>query len=72
MTFLPCAKCEGSGVFCDEQCGDCAGSGNFTCENRGCADIAVGFNEDGKALCEDCMMEWMADDPFSLHERVSE
>lgn len=40
-----------------ETCETCDGSGNATCDNRGCEDAAVGFDEDGNALCEDCLME---------------
>lgn len=28
------------------------------CESSGCKEKAVAFNDDGEALCEDCLMEW--------------
>ena len=34
------------------------GSGDQECEARGCKENAVAFNDDGEALCEDCMAEW--------------
>ena len=49
---LPCIKCQGEG------CDACEGSGTHKCDNRGCDEDAIGFNDDGKALCEDCLMEW--------------
>jgi len=36
----------------------CEGSGNQKCDNRGCDELAIGFNDDGDALCQDCLMEW--------------
>lgn len=30
-------------------------SGTQVCEARGCKEAAVGFNDDGEALCEDCL-----------------
>jgi hypothetical protein len=74
MSYIPCIKCQGEGrifkskyggndpdVWDAGMCEACDGSGNHTCENRGCDDIAQGFNEDGEALCEDCLMEWTVD-----------
>jgi hypothetical protein len=71
MSFIPCIKCQGEGrifeskyggndpdVWDAGKCEACEGSGNHTCDNRGCDEIAVGFDEDGNALCEDCLMEW--------------
>lgn len=68
---LPCIKCQGEGrlfkskyggndpdVWDAGKCEACEGSGNQACENHGCPDIAVGFNDDGEALCEDCLMSW--------------
>lgn len=28
------------------------------CEHRGCSEEAIGFNDDGEALCEDHLFEW--------------
>lgn len=28
------------------------------CEASGCDEDAVAFNDDGEALCEDCLLEW--------------
>jgi len=68
--ILHCLKCSGEGRLYDSKyggndpdvwdigkCEACDGSGNATCDNRGCEDPAVGFDEDGNALCEDCLME---------------
>jgi hypothetical protein len=70
MSFIPCIKCQGEGrifkskyggndpdVWDAGMCEACEGSGNHTCDNRGCDEIAQGFNEDGEALCKDCLME---------------
>lgn len=71
MSFIPCIKCQGEGRELTSRyggndpdtidagpCKACDGSGNHTCDNRGCSEIAQGFNDDGEALCEDCLMEW--------------
>jgi hypothetical protein len=56
---LPCARCEGACVTADGvTCEPCGGSGEARCERRGCAQKAIGFNDDGEALCEDCLAEW--------------
>lgn len=59
--LIPCIKCQGDGDDPWEAapCEGCDGSGNQHCENRSCTEVAVGFDEDGKALCEDCLFEWM-------------
>ena len=72
--FLPCEHCGGEGrnwkskyggndpdVWDAGSCEACDGSGNFKCQSRGCDEDAVGFNEDGEALCEDCMIEWQTE-----------
>lgn len=56
--MIPCSECQGEGVSRGRECVSCGGNGNQTCENRGCDEIAIAFNDDGKALCEDCLMEW--------------
>lgn len=69
--ILACSKCEGEGsiyasryggndpdVWRVGPCEDCGGSGNMICEARGCRENAVAFNDDGEALCEDCIFEW--------------
>jgi len=71
MGILACTKCGGEGqryasryggndpdVWAVGKCDVCEGSGNQICEARGCAEPAVAFNDDGEALCEDCLMEW--------------
>lgn len=56
---LPCSKCQGEGNDpWDAACEGCGGSGTQGCEARGCKDQAIGFDEDGRALCEDCLSEW--------------
>lgn len=32
---------------------------SLTCTARACEELASGFNDDGNALCEDCLLEWM-------------
>ena len=72
MSFIPCSCCHGEGrkltsrwggndpdVIDNGQCAACEGSGNETCEARGCSETAQGFDEDGRALCEECLFEWM-------------
>jgi len=71
MPILTCSKCSGEGalyasryggndpdVWSTGACDACAGSGNAACEARGCTNPAVAFNDDGEALCEDCLTEW--------------
>lgn len=58
---LSCLKCDGEG---DPECEECEGSGNAKCESRGCRQDAIGFNADGKALCEDCIAEEMIEQSF--------
>jgi hypothetical protein len=38
-------------------CFECHGSGTAICESRGCDEPAVAFDDDGLALCEDCLSE---------------
>lgn len=70
MAILHCIKCGGEGreykstyggndpdVWDAGRCEACDGSGNHECENRGCENPAVGFDEDGTPMCEDCLME---------------
>ena len=42
------------------KCDACDGSGNEVCSSRGCDEPAVAFNDDGDALCADCLMDWDA------------
>ena len=71
MSIFACIKCGGEGqlytsryggndpdVWPAGQCDACDGSGNQRCESRGCNAVAVAFNDDGEALCEDCLFEW--------------
>lgn len=72
--ILPCSKCQGEGrvfkskyggndpdVWDAGECEVCEGSGNHMCERRGCTEKAVAFNDDGEALCEDCLAEWASE-----------
>ena len=74
MSILPCSKCSGEGslyasryggndpdVWRAGECDACSGSGNEVCSSRGCDEPAVAFNDDGDALCADCLMEWTMD-----------
>lgn len=74
MSRLACSKCQGEGslytsryggndpdVWRTGECPACKGSGNETCASRGCKEDAVGFNEDGEALCDICLTEWIED-----------
>lgn len=54
--MLPCRRCSGEGGECQA----CDGSGMQQCDNRGCEEPAVGFDNNGKALCEDCLSEWVS------------
>lgn len=71
MSFIPCIKCQGEGrifkskyggndpdVWDAGKCEACEGSGEHACDNHGCPETAVGFNDDGEALCQDCLMSW--------------
>lgn len=42
-------------------CPACDGSGNHTCEHGGCLNAAVGFDEDGTPMCEECLFETAMD-----------
>ena len=68
---IPCSRCSGEGslyasryggndpdVWRTGECDACNGSGNQVCEQRGCHEPAIAFNDDGEALCEDCLSEW--------------
>lgn len=72
--MIPCSECEGEGDIYTSRyggndpdvwrvgiCEACSGEGHQICERRGCTIEASVFNEDGEALCNDCMAEWMAD-----------
>ena len=74
-----CGKCGGEGqiytsryggndpdVWPTGQCDACEGSGDERCSKRSCASPAVGFDEDGDPLCEDCMFEWVE----SMNEQI--
>lgn len=69
---LWCAKCGGEGslygsryggndpdVYRTGKCDACDGSGTAKCDARGCDEDAVAFNDDGEALCPDCLADWM-------------
>lgn len=69
--ILTCTKCQGEGslytskyggndpdVWRIGECPVCEGSGNQVCEARGCDQPANGFNDDGEAMCADCLSEW--------------
>lgn len=61
---LCCICCSGAGAVEPhhaDPCEDCGGSGNQKCESRGCDEDAIGFDEDGRALCEDCLFELMTE-----------
>lgn len=68
---LYCIACGGEGlifksryggndpdVWADCKCEACDGSGNQRCDARGCKENAIAFDEDGRALCEECLAEW--------------
>ena len=59
--ILPCPDCDGEGnvTYTKLACSGCHGSGNLTCDVRNCVAGAVGFSEDGTAMCEDCLGEWI-------------
>ena len=71
MARLFCPTCSGEGriyksryggndpdVWDAGACPACGGSGDQTCDARGCNEPAIAFNDDGEALCEDCLLEW--------------
>lgn len=72
---LSCKECGGEGsiysskyggldpdVYRVGPCEDCGGTGKTICEARGCKEEAVGFNDEGEAMCEDCLFEWSVAD----------
>lgn len=62
MSIFFCMDCEGSGVNgVGDDCPGCDGSRNGTCEKRHCTAAAVGFDDSGRALCEDCLFEWQSE-----------
>lgn len=78
--ILPCSKCGGEGklyasryggndpdVWATGTCPVCEGSGTQVCEARGCKEAAVGFSDDGEALCGDCLFEW-ATEQFDVED----
>ena len=75
--MLFCHKCQGEGRKIESRyggndpdtydagvCEACSGSGHEACHNRGCDEPAIGFDDDGNALCQDCLMEWT----MGMHE----
>lgn len=73
MTRLNCMHCAGEGrifkskyggndpdVWDAGECPHCRGTANQACEARDCAEDATGFNDDGEAMCADCLLEWAA------------
>ena len=77
MPRLFCSKCAGEGtiytsryggndpdVYPVGKCDACDGSGDRPCENHGCADVAVGFNDDGEAMCQECLVWVCAERAF--------
>lgn len=40
------------------------------CESRNCEEAAIGFNDDGEALCEDCMFEWVEEENLRLQDNA--
>lgn len=61
MVRLTCMHCQGETALNDTDCEECDGSGTQRCES--CRDEdAIGFNDDGKALCEDCLFEWQCEE----------
>lgn len=76
--ILRCQKCQGEGtiytsryggndpdVYPVGKCDACEGSGRQPCERRGCKEAAVGFNDDGDAMCADCLVEWAEEQMWS-------
>ena len=70
--ILSCLKCNGEGrifkskyggndpdVWDAGKCAECDGSGTAVCESRGCTQAAIAFNDDGEAMCEDCLAEYV-------------
>jgi hypothetical protein len=71
MPILHCASCSGEGRIIKSkyggndpdtwdagECPSCSGSGTALCEGKGCKEPACGFNDDGEALCQECLCEW--------------
>ena len=80
--ILPCPTCQGEGriwkskyggndpdVWDAGQCPTCEGAREMRCDVRKCKGWAVGFNEDGEAMCEDCLAEWIAQGEAETEER---
>ena len=74
---IPCRSCAGEGAIFKSRyggndpdvwragdCEACEGDGQQRCEARGCSEKAVAFNDDGEALCEDCLAEWAMEAGF--------
>lgn len=72
MGVLACLSCNGSGrkyasryggndpdVWDSGSCEECEGRGDQKCQARRCNERAVALNDDGEALCEDCLSEWV-------------
>ena len=75
MPRLNCMHCAGEGriykskyggndpdVWDAGECPECKGSANQVCEQRGCSEDAIAVNDDGEAMCEDCLFEWATKD----------
>lgn len=57
---LKCLKCDGTGENDGVDCHDCNGSGEARCDRRGCKELGVVFDEDGRLLCGDHAFEQFA------------
>ena len=80
MTFA-CSKCAGEGAIYTSKhggndpdvwrigdCEECEGTGTQKCESRGCSEDATFFNDEGEALCGDCLLEWTPEIAFEGNE----
>ena len=56
-----CPCCEGRGRDWGETCAACGGTGRDSQCCTLCTEPAVGWNDDGEQLCEDCLFEGALD-----------
>lgn len=58
-----CQTCEGKGTNWFETCIGCGGTGRDPNCCDLCEERAVGFNDDGEPLCEDCILTAIEEPP---------
>lgn len=65
MTYEPGCSHAHMGEVDRGVCPYCHGSGTAICEAGGCDEPAIAFDDDGRALCEDCLSDSIMEQAMS-------